>query len=61
MKCVKHFVRKTEGKRLPKRRTCRWKTDTKVDLNALRRQGVVRTHVVRISLPSVFFCCVHHN
>jgi len=60
-KCMKHFVQKAEGKRLLKICTCRWKTDTKVDLNALRRQGVVWIHVVRIGLPSVFCCCEHHN
>jgi hypothetical protein len=52
-KCMKYFVQKAEGKRLLKRSTSRWKTKTKVDLNALKRQGVVWTYVGRIGLPYV--------
>jgi hypothetical protein len=54
-KCMKHFVQKAEGKRLLKRCTSRWKTETKVDLNALKRQGRFGLKVVRVGLPYVSF------
>jgi hypothetical protein len=50
-KYMKHFTRKSEGKRLLKRSTYRWETVTNVDINALRREGVVWTHLVRVGLP----------